>query len=372
MYRKTKLNKGDRHLSKTARKSLQSVALVGLLITVAPLALSLTAVAGIPGEEYGITQPTGQVAFLIGFIMLIVLGSLHFTGTAISESFFGVIGVVATALLLIIPGTIGIAAIITGPTPTVDFCDRPENVNHPSCVPVDMITWDVQIEADLDVAGNTYPASPMTICDTAIGGTTAEWVAADNANVNMADMLVTTGYTIDTDLDDTEALWAEPNCVFIETTMVQLLTGPIASGGPMITQHYYARIDHISLTKLSTDNESVQYSTFYQDLSGRWHIGYQLEAGTWIEACPEYRGKDLPTSGCAAIPIGTDNGAGDTVGTIGTNGPRIWWIWEDRGPIGHNHLDGATWTITFSIGSESDWHTFTFIMTMTESATNNA
>lgn len=363
--------KADKKLSKTARRTFQGIALVGLMMAIAPIALSFTATAAVPGEDYAIQSSTGQGLFILGFILLVVLGVLWKTGSYnAGESMFGVVLITATALLLIIPSAIGAAVYFAGPSVGPTFCE--ENPTHPSCITPQLITWDVQIEADLDAAGATYPKSPMTIVDTAVGGTTGEWVAADNGNVDMHNMLVTTSYTIDTDLDDTDALWAEPNGIFIETTRVQLLSGPRASSGAMETQHYFARIDHISMTKLSTDNESVQYGTFYQDLSGRWHIGYQYEDGSWAEACPEYRGKDLPTSGCAPIPVGTDDGTGDTVGSIASAGFRIWWIWEDRGPIGHNHLDGATWTLTFSIGSESDWHTFTFIMTMTESATNNS
>lgn len=359
--------------ARMVKKVAQALVLVGLMLAFMPTAIAPIASAGVPGEEVAVQNTLGMGIFIIGvvlgFILVAAYGMDKFDPT---EGTLAPIGVIVTSLLIVIPAFIGIAVYIEGPTVEVAFCDKPENATHPLCVGVDAVTWNVVIEADLDVAGNTYPASPMTVCDTAIGGTTAEWVAADNANADMINMRVTTGYTIDTDLDDTEALWAEPNCIFIETTMVMLLTGPHASGGPMETQHYYARIDHISMTKLPTDNESVQHSTFYQDLSGRWHLGYELQAGGWVEACPEYRGTDLPTSGCAPIPVGQDNGAGDTVGTIGTNGFRIFWIWEDRGPFGHNHLDGATWSLTFSIGSDNDWHTFTFIVTMTESATNNS
>ena len=307
-----------------------------------------------------------------GVALLFVFGIVWSKSGGPFESNVNIPISIGVVILLVVPITLGIAVAMSEPVVDIPFCDRPENKDNPICVDPIKIKWTVFLEADLDVDGSTYPAAPMTILDTAVGGTTSEWTAADGGNMENDDRMATTGYHIDTDLADTEALWAEPNGVFIEIQRIQLTQGPYASGGALENQFYYAKIDSISLTRLPTDNATVQHTVFYMDTEGQHHIGYQTEAGAWIEACPEYRGTELPTTGCGAIPVGQDNGASDTTGSIATNGFRIWWIWEDRGPFAFNDGYGAVWSLVFSIGSEDDWHTYTFIVTMAEDATNNA
>ncbi|MHA1962210.1 MAG: hypothetical protein ACW99U_18550 [Candidatus Thorarchaeota archaeon] len=344
--------------------------LVGLALAMVPNAFSLTGVAAVPGEDYAVQNSMGLGLFLLGAILaILILGLYKLADWNPGESYIGIFIVIIVILLLVSPLMIGAAVYFAEPDDKKTFCEK--NPDDPSCKDIPLVEWDIQLEADLDAAGATYPAAPMTVCDTAIGGTTGEWVAGDNGRVDMSENLVSTSVTIDTDLASTEALWQEPNCIFIETLRVQLKNGPKSSSGAIETQQYYARIDHISLTGLANDNESAYTDVFYEDTAGRHHLGYQLEDGSWVEACPEYRGIDLPTSGCAPIIVGTDDGTGDTTGAIASAGVRIFWVWEDRGPFSYRDTDGETWTLTFSLGSEGDWHTFTFIATMTESATDN-
>jgi len=115
------------------------------------------------------------------------------------------------------------------------------------------------------------------------------------------------------------------------------------------------------------------YEWFYTDSVGRHHIGWQDENNNWLEGCSEYRGIQMPVSGvsCGPVPLGTDDTTGDTKGAIGAGGVRFFWVWTDRGPFSWHAQNGDTWTMTFSVGSETDWHTYTFIAHYTESATNN-
>ncbi|MHA2064292.1 MAG: hypothetical protein ACXABY_07925, partial [Candidatus Thorarchaeota archaeon] len=277
------------------------VVLVGLtlIVTMSAFSPTVSADSGIPGEEIAAQETLGATMLVIGILLGVVI-LIATKGEPLDSGMSTGVSIVSV-LLIAAPAIMGVAVAVSGPSVDVAFCDKPENATNPVCVDKIPLKWTVLIEADLDVAGATYPAAPMTICDTAIGGTTGEWVAADNGNVENDQMMVTTGVHQDTDIDDTNALWQEPNCVFIETSRVQLTQGPYASGGALETQFYYARIDSISLTRLPNDNATVTQSVFYEDTEGRHHIGYQFEDGSWNEACPEYRGMALPTTGCAPI-----------------------------------------------------------------------
>lgn len=368
-----------RKLTRTERKLTSVfgfVALVGLMLALGTTAFSSTAMAAhtnIPVEEIALGEAIGTTMFFIGIVLAIILLVFSRRPKAdIAGSGLGMVAILVTALLLILPIIWGIAVAISGPVIGVAFCDKPENALDPVCVPREPLKWTVVMEADLDAAGATYPAAPMTVCDTAIGGTSGEWVAADGGNVKNADRIVTTRVHIDTDLADTDPLWMEPNCIFIEIQRIQLTEGPKASSGAIETQFYFARIDSISVTRLPTDNATVTKAVFHEDTDGRHHLGYQFEDGSWNEACPEFRGQDLPRTGCGAIPVGTDDGTGDTTGAIASAGFRIFWVWEDRGPFAFRDTDGTVWTLTYSIGSADDWHTYQFIATMDKSDTDNS
>lgn len=350
--------------------------MVGLLMMFATTAFSSTAMAAhtnIPVEEIALGEAVGTTMFFIGIILAIILLVLSRRPKAdIAGSGLGMVAILVTALLLILPIIWGIAVAISGPIPVEGFCDKPENALDPVCAPRSPLKWSVTLETDLDVAPATYPASPLTVCNTAIGGTTGAWVAGDRANIQNNNFIATTGVHIDTDLADSDPLWMEPNCIFIEMQRIQLTAGPTSSeGGALVTQFYFARIDSISVTRLPTDNASVEKAVFYEDTQGRHHLGYQYEDGSWNEACPEFRGQDLPRTGCGPIPVGQDDGTGDTTGAIASAGFRIFWVWEDRGPFAFRDNNGAVWTITFSIGSADDWHTYQFVATMDKSATDN-
>lgn len=349
--------------------------LVGLLTIFSTMAFSSTAVAqaDIPVPEMALGESLGTTLFFIGIVLLIILAVLSKSKKPPAfNTGLGLLVVIITALLLLLPIIWGIAAAFVGPPTVEGFCDKPENALDPVCAPRSPLKWTVTLETDLDVAPATYPASPLTVCNTAIGGTTGAWVAGDRANIQNNNFIATTGVHIDTDLADSDPLWMEPNCIFIEMQRIQLTAGPTSSeGGALVTQFYFARIDSISVTRLPTDNATVEKSVFFEDTQGRHHIGYQFEDGSWNEACPEFRGQNLPRTGCGAIPVGQDDGTGDTTGAIASAGFRIFWVWEDRGPFAFRDNNGAVWTITFSIGSADDWHTYQFVATMDKSATDN-
>lgn len=71
------------------------------------------------------------------------------------------------------------------------------------------------------------------------------------------------------------------------------------------------------------------------------------------------------------MPLGDDNGASDAIKAVATGGIRLFWVWVPRGPFTWGAQAGDTWSLTFSIGSEGDWHTYVFTASYTEDATNN-
>lgn len=361
---KDRRNFGPTRTQRVTSKITGAFVMVGLIIVLAATAFSSTAMAQAEPNDFAFGQTIGTAIFVIGIFLAIVVGLMTRRKDGLDPSkgagAFAVFGVVA---LIAIPLLIS----------AFDFFTIPEEVVVAVIPPTGVaLEWIVTLEADLDVDGSAIPASPLTNCDTAIGGTTGEWTAADRGNLQNDQLIVTTGVHIDTDLADTDPLWMEPNCIFIEVQEIQLRAGPASSGGALETQFYEMRIDSISVTRLPTDNKTVTQSVFFEDTQGRHHIGYQKEAGNWVEACPEFRSQRIPTSGCAAIQVGQDNGAGDTTGAIGSAGPRIFWVWEDRGPFAWRDNNGAVWTLVFSVGSNDDWHTYTFVATMDKSATDNS
>lgn len=330
------------------------------------LGLSLNVAAESFGEDWAVQSLNGQMVFVAGFIGAILIGILHYgVGINFAESTWGILVSVGAVIALVVPLTFGALYAMEEPV-------EPPTTTPP---PVQNVRWLVQGAADLDVAGNTYPKAPFTDCDTSAGGTTAEWSAADNGNVDDTNRKATVTVHVDTDLDDAVALWMEPNCIFIEFSLIKLLDGPKASSGAIETQQYYGRIDSLQWTvpNVAYDNDTDVKQVFYADTNGRHHIGWEDEAENWLEACGEWRSKSLTNgASCDAVPLGNDNTAGDAVGAIGTAGNRLFWIWEDRGPFNWYAQNGDTWSLTFSVGSEGDWHTFTFTAFYTESATDNA
>jgi hypothetical protein len=214
----------------------------------------------------------------------------------------------------------------------------------------------------------------MTNCDTAIGGTTGEWGTGDNTGINLDSHTIRATIHVDTDLASSEPLWMEPNCLFVEVQQIQQTEPDKGSGGGLMMESYWGRIDYIALTRLATDNDTTYKDVFHEDSSGRWGVGWQLEDGSWVEACPEYRGFDIPNEGgCDPILLGWDDGTGDSVGDISSGGIRLFMVFEDRGPVPYKVHPGAySWTMVFSIGSDADWHTYTVLLTLTADSSDNS
>jgi len=354
------------------RKGLtRTLLMVALTMMVLPLLLALTSpsASAVPGEEYAVQTPEGQTVVFFGVIGAILVVVLYYAADVVFwDSPLGILGIIAIVLLLAIPLTLGVFVAWEAPDD-----DRP-----PVVIPPTAIRWFIDLDEDGDVDGSTYPAGLFTDVDTAIGGTTGEWITAtDNPDVNDVDNRASCTVHVDTDLDyvDTGGLWMEPNGIFIEAALIKLLDGPKSCAGAIETQQYWGRIDSIDHIKpTAMDNATgTLVDPIYVDTDYRHHIGWQDENNNWLQACPEYQGQPIPRgASCGPVPLGDDNPAGAAIKAIASGGIRLFWIWEDRGPFSWGATNGDSWSLTFSIGSEGDWHTYVFTASYTESATNNA
>lgn len=352
------------------RQSLcRALLIVALTMMVLPVLMAIVSpsASAMTGEEYAVQNPEGQTLVFFGVIGVVIVVVLYYAADVVFwDSALGILLVVGIVMLLAVPVTLGAFVWME---PSDD--DRP-----PVVIPPTAIRWFVDLDEDGDVDGSTYPAGLFTDVDTAIGGTTGEWITAtDNPDVNDVDKRASTTVHVDTDLNYNEALWMEPNAIFIEAALIKLLDGPKSSAGAIETQQYWGRIDSIDHIKpTATDNASgTLVAPIYVDGDYRHHIGWQDENNNWLQACPEYQGQPLPAGGgCGPVPLGDDDTAGDAIKAVATGGIRLFWIWEDRGPFSWSATNGDSWSLTFSIGSEGDWHTYVFTASYTESATNNA
>ena len=369
----------ERGLSKERVKFLARIAMMAMFaMLVLPIFLGLfmPTASAVMGEEYAVQNENGQVLAIIGFVGLVFIAILQW-GLSLDVVYnpVGGLATVILAMILIIPLTLGGIVMFEGPELT--FCEQ--NPSHPDCliIPPEGIRWMIDLDPDGDVDGSTYPAGQFTDVDTAVRGTTGEWETAnDNPLVNDVTHEITASIHQDTDLnwDDAAGLWIQPKAIFIEAALVKLLDGPKSAAGAIVVQQYWGRIDSIQyIVPGNTDNESGDpVDPIWIDGYQRHHIGWQDETTNWLEACPEYRGMPLPAgASCDPIPLGTDDTAGDAIKAVASGGIRIFWIWADRGPFNWYAQDGASWSLTFSIGSEGDWHTWTFHGNFLEDATNN-
>lgn len=362
------LNRSWFNLDRSSKFPVRVVQLVMATMLLLPVMLALTmpTASAVVGEEYAVQNPDGQILFIIGFVGLSLILVLQLgIGIDIVFSAFGALITVIIVMLLVIPLTLG----------AVVWMEEAED-DDVVIVPPPQLSWMIDLETDADVDGSAYPGGAFTAVDTAIGGTTGEWITAtDDPFLDDTDHRVSASVHVDTDLNYNEALWMEPNAFFIEATLIKLLDGPKSSDGSIATQQYWGRIDSIShIRPTATDNATATLvDPLYIDSDWRHHIGWQDEGNNWLEACGEYRGKPIPAgASCGPVPLGTDDTTGDAIAAIASGGVRLFWIWEDRGPFSWGATNGDTWTMTFSIGSETDWHTYTFTATYTESSTNNA
>lgn len=349
-------------------RALLVVALTMMALPVL-LALASESASAMTGEEYAVQNQEGQTMVFFGVIGVVIVVVLYYAADVVFwDSAIGILIVVGIVMLLAIPITLGAFV----------WMEPSDDDAGPPVIPPVGIRWMVDLDPDGDVDGSTYPAGAFTDVDTAVRGTTGEWETAnDNPLVNDQTHEITASVHVDTDLNwnDAAGLWIQPKAIFIEAALIKLLDGPKSSAGNIEVQQYWGRIDSIEyIVPGSVDNESGDpVDPIWVDGYYRHHIGWQDENNNWLEACPEYRGMPIPAGGsCAPIPLGNDNTAGDAIKAIASGGIRLFWVWADRGPFSWHAQDGASWSLTFSIGSEGDWHTYTFHANYLEDATNNA
>lgn len=352
------------------RKSLLSVLLVvALTLMVLPVFLALVSpsASAMTGEEFAVQNAEGQTLVFFGVIGVAIVVVLYYAADVFFwDSAIGILILIGIVMLLAIPITLGAFVWMEGP----------EEVVEPPVIPPTAIRWMIDLDPDGDVDGSTYPAGLFTDVDTAIGGTTGEWITAtDNPFINDATNRITASVHVDTDLNYPAALWMEPNAIFIEAALIKLLDGPKSSAGAIEVQQYWGRIDSIDyIIPSSRDNDTTDpVDPIYTDGTFIHHIGWQDENNNWLQACSEYQGQPLPAgASCAPVPLGNDDTTGDAIKAVASGGMRLFWIWEDRGPFSWAAADGESWSLTFSIGSEGDWHTYVFTANYLEDATNNA
>ena len=361
----------ERGLSKERVKFLARIAMMAMfamLVLPVMLGLFMPTASAVMGEEYAVQNENGQVLAIIGFVGLVFIAILQMgLGLDIVYNPFGALAVVVLAMILVIPLTLG----------GIVWAEGGDDDEPPIVIPPPQLSWMIDLDPDGDVDGSTYPAGAFTDVDsTTCSHTTGEWETAnDSPHVDDTDRRASTTYHVDTDLDYTTDLWGQPCAIFIEAALVKLLDGPKSSAGAIETQQYWGRIDSIQhIRPTAMDNASGTLTDpIYIDADYRHHIGWQDENNNWLEACSEYRGMPIPAgASCGPVPLGTDDTAGDAIKAVASGGIRLFWVWVPRGPFSWAADDGDTWHLTFSIGSETDWHTYTFTANYLESATNNA